>query len=294
MDLTRALEATAGIADPSILRRLGIEGRALQRALRSGQLIKLRRGRYAVPTVHPHVASAVRAGGRVACVSALRMYGVWVLADDGEHVRIARGVDAVVGPRMRVHWSDERGWGHPIDSPAFALTTAVHCLPLRHAVVVADSAVNKRILSLDEMARVLASTPRGRRILRLLDPQSESGLETLARLALRGRGIRLRSQVQIAGVGRVDLVIGDRLVLELDGESWHGDFESDRARDRALIALGYVVMRVSYRQLLEDWNAIEVQVLALVRRREHLWRGPHAALGHAVRGYRASKSDGSR
>ena len=154
--------------------------------------------------------------------------------------------------------------------------------------------MNRRILPLKEVTRLLVSSPRGRRVLRLLDPASESGLETLARLSLRGRGIRIRSQVQVAKIGRVDLLIGDRLVLELDGESFHGDFERDRARDRALIALGYVVMRITYRQLLEEWEVVERQILDVVRRREHLWRGPHAKLGHQVRGYRRAKSDGKR
>jgi len=50
----------------------------------------------------------------------------------------------------------------------------------------------------------------------LVDPGCGSGLETLARLHLRRRHIRVRSQVHIPPVGWVDLLIGGRLVLELD------------------------------------------------------------------------------
>jgi very-short-patch-repair endonuclease len=46
-----------------------------------------------------------------------------------------------------------------------------------------------------------------------------------------------------------------RLVVEVDGERFHGDrrsFEDDRARDAALIAAGYVVIRFTARQLDES------------------------------------------
>jgi very-short-patch-repair endonuclease len=196
------------------------------------------------------------------------------------HVRIARGVDAKAGPTIRVHWSDESGWQHPLDSPSIALATAIRCQPLRHAVVAADSVANRRLLRFDEIESACRSTARGRAVLRLLDPSSESGLETLARLALHGRRVRLRSQVLIRGIGRVDLLIGDRLILELDGEAWHGDFDRDRSRDRALIVRGYIVLRVSYRQMMSEWQAVEAQILELVRRDEHVWRVGHGPNSH--------------
>ena len=75
-------------------------------------------------------------------------------------------------------------------------------------------------------------------------------------------------------MGNVDLVVGDRLVVELDGAAWHerpGDFEADRRRDRELAALGYVVIRASYRQVMTEWSEIEEQILRIVRRQGHLW-----------------------
>ena len=46
-----------------------------------------------------------------------------------------------------------------------------------------------------------------------------------------------------------------RLIVELDGAATHltrAAFESDRARDRALVAAGWRVMRVTWRQLRDD------------------------------------------
>jgi very-short-patch-repair endonuclease len=272
MELNRALEPFGGIASRALLGKLGLTDRTITDAVNDGWLIRLRRGRYATPTAHPDVAAAVRAGGRLACASALRVYGTWLLPDPQLHVRVARGVDATRSPAIKVHWNDERGWGHPVDSAAIALVTALRCLPLRDAVVAVDSVANKRLLTLSEIESACATTARGRAVLRLMDPLSESGLETMARLALRRHRIRLRSQFLVEGIGRVDLLIGDRLVLELDGEAWHGDFDRDRARDRALVVRGYLVLRVSYRQLMTQWADVEAQILDLVRRDEHLWR----------------------
>ena len=50
-----------------------------------------------------------------------------------------------------------------------------------------------------------------------------------------------------------------RLAVELDSRSVHGTrkrFESDRQRDRILIAEGYRTMRVTWRQLRDEPEAI--------------------------------------
>lgn len=255
------------------LRDGGLSPRQIARHVADGRLTRLRRGVYAETGVDPVVASAVRVGGRLTCVSALALNGVWTMPFPDVHVRVASGISVTRGPGQHLHWTRERlddtQW---IDDPLTSLALAVECLDLRAAVVVIDSVVNRCILDADVVARLLLATPRGRRLLKLHDGKAESGIETLARLALRSRNIRVRTQVAIAGIGRVDLLIGDRLVLELDGREWHTDFERDRARDRALVARGYLVIRASYRQVMAEWPLVESQILTLVRRREHLWR----------------------
>jgi very-short-patch-repair endonuclease len=255
------------------LRDGGLTTRQIARHVAGGRLARLRRGVYAEPGADPVVIAAVRTGGRLTCVSALALTGAWTMPSADVHVRVATGVSVTRGPGQRLHWTHERlddvRW---IDDPLTALALAVECLDLRAAVVVIDSVVNRRILDAEVVVRLLIATPRGRRLLKLHDGKAESGIETLARLALRSRNLRVRTQVPIAGIGRVDLLIGDRLVLEVDGREWHADFERDRARDRALAALGYLVIRASYRQVMNDWPLVEAQILKLVRRREHLWR----------------------
>jgi very-short-patch-repair endonuclease len=50
------------------------------------------------------------------------------------------------------------------------------------------------------------------------------------------------------------------LVIELDGYAWHGDrraFEEDRARDNALQALGWRVVRITWAKLRFDPDGVE-------------------------------------
>jgi very-short-patch-repair endonuclease len=264
-------DLTGGVVDAAGLRALGVSRSGLDRALRAGTLRRIRRGWFATPAAHPDIVRAVRAGGALSCVSALRLRGAWVL-DRELHVRVARGDAVVRAPGVRLHWTDRRVGSTVIDDPVTALGFAVGCVPLREAVAVTDSVANGRLVPAWELETVLQRSPRGRRVLQSHDPTAESGLETFARLGLRSARLRVRTQVVIATVGRVDLLIGDRLVLELDGAEWHtgiGAVEHDRHRDRQLAALGYIVLRVTYRQMLEEWDVVLDQILRIVRRGDH-------------------------
>lgn len=219
------------------------------------------------------VEDAIRHGGALGCVSALSVHGAWTLPSDRIHLVVGRGAKA--HPSAALHWV-ARSPRYVVEPIQGAVEQAIRCLDLEAAAVALDSAVNRRLIAWEEVRRICDGTARGRSLLRRLDPASESGLETLARVRLRRLNLSLRVQVNVAAVGRVDLLIGDRLILELDGRSWHdrpGDFENDRRRDRSLVASGYLVMRASYWQVMNEWPAIEEQILRIVRRRDHRWRG---------------------
>ncbi|WP_299573327.1 DUF559 domain-containing protein [uncultured Williamsia sp.] len=90
----------------------------------------------------------------------------------------------------------------------------------------------------------------------------------------------MTTQHRVPGVGRVDLLVGERLVIEVDSHAHHTGverYEADRARDRRLVQLGYVVLRLSYHQVVHDWPETEKVVLDLIRRREHRGRPAGAA-----------------
>lgn len=255
-------------------RAAGASRADLARMLLDGSLHRIRTGWYATPDTPDDIVTAVRCGGTLSCRGALRQHGIWCLPGP---------VHARVPPRGRVHGSAARIHRLPgsaaagVDELPTALRTAVSCLPAEEAVCAIDSVLNLGAMTMSRLAGTL-DTARGRKLLALADGGAASGLETLARLRLRARRLPVRVQVPIAGVGRVDLIVGDRLVVELDGDAWHStpvQRETDRRRDSALVGRGYVAMRAGYSRVMDDWAGFEREILAVVRRREHRWRAVH-------------------
>jgi very-short-patch-repair endonuclease len=190
-------------------------------------------------------------------------------------------------PSVVVHWNHFE-WAPPAnaceDSVAASIAHLILCQPRTSAIATIDSALNSRLISRNQLREILSHLPASHAVIdTLADGRAQSGLETFARLRLGSKRIRVRIQVDVPGVGRVDTLIGDRLILELDSRSHHlGDnYEKDRTRDLHAIESGYVVLRVSYHRVMHDWASIERVVLALVRRGDHEWRTSHRRLGLA-------------
>ena len=60
---------------------------------------------------------------------------------------------------------------------------------------------------------------------------------------------------------------GQRLVVEVDGFAFHSSraaFERDRVRDAELQAMGYRVLRVTWRRLVAEPDVIVAQLAALL------------------------------
>jgi very-short-patch-repair endonuclease len=92
----------------------------------------------------------------------------------------------------------------------------------------------------------------------------ESALEQRFLKVCRDHGVpRPETQVRV-GRYRVDFLWrAERLIVEVDGYRYHGGrvaFERDRARDNALTALGYEVLRFTHRQLTDDPAAVAALV----------------------------------
>ncbi len=261
------------------LRSDGLSRRDIDRSLASGALIRARRGVYVTAATAPDVLGAISAGGSLTCGAALRHHGIWTLSADA-HVRIDSDA-RVHGHAARVH----RLAGvcrDGVDDVSTALAVAMRCMTIEEVVCSLDSALNRGQISLSTAERVLSGR-RGRAIVARAEGRSESGIETLARLRLRALGISLRVQVPIAGIGRVDILVGDRLVIELDGDTWHSTAEqreADRRRDSALVARGYLVIRAGYWRVVTDWRGLEVEILIVIRRNEHHWRAIHSSAVH--------------
>jgi very-short-patch-repair endonuclease len=72
--------------------------------------------------------------------------------------------------------------------------------------------------------------------------------------------------VSFPGLGRVDLVVEDWIVVETDGSAFH-DVEvtaRDRRRDAALIARGLAVLRFRYSQVVFNRPELVAAVISAV------------------------------
>lgn len=261
-----------GVVNWGTLRAQGSRAE-IDKALTDGRLHKLRRNWYATETANPRVVEAVTAGGVLTCASALALHRVWVPPTDRPHIR---GNDATA--RLHPSWCTQFGRqpaeDQAVDDVETSLRHAAKCLPAEDFIVVCDSVLNHGLLSEEQLGRLFVGAPQFvRQRLARCDARAESGTETMVRLRLCRPNLLIRSQVQIAGVGRVDLMVGRSLIIEVDGYEYRADpetFEKDRLRDLNAKALGYNVIRLTYQQVVFQWPRTLRLLNAILRRGEHL------------------------
>lgn len=280
-ELQAVLQREFGVVSAPLLRASGFTSHGIQVLVRTGQLTRVRRGWYRSERADADAVEAVRRCGALSCISALSRYKVWTPTNQALHIRYVRrpevcGSDVVhVLPR-------EIGQGlvRSVDGPLRALACALTCVGRQDAVAVLDSARRVGLVleeDLVELARVGGA--RTRSVIRLSQDDADSGVESHFRLLLVSLRLNYRTQVLIAGVGRVDFLIGDRLVVEVDGREYHSSteqFRRDRARDVELQRLGFAVLRLTYRDVMFDRERIADVLRDLVRNRAHCWSGQNA------------------
>lgn len=231
----------------------------------------MRRGWYAVPSAHPHVVRAVSAGGVLSCASALRLRGVWV-PDSGLHIRYSeRARRSRPGVRSCRPYRVDPPLAGAVDQVDVAVACAANCYEAEGLIVVLDSMLNKRMIDMADAKSIVAASRFARLDLaERCDAKSESGTETMIRLRLRAAGIQLQSQVVIPGVGRVDFLVGHRLIIEADSRQHHLEkYQVDRTRDRIATGLGYLVIRLTYEDVVDRWSVVFEDIRSVIRRRAH-------------------------
>jgi len=262
------------------LRELGVTTRGIAAAVHRGDLLRVRIGHYALPGDPVHHRAALRVGGVAACVTAASGYGMWLPPDALPHVWLESTASRLRElPSRRVIPHDEpthvRHWSvlvEPLDlvrgsvSIVDALAQVIRCQPRYEAIAVLDSAARLGLLDPPTRARVLDVLTLGEGdLLQHIDGAAGSGTESIVRMVLRDAGLAVRTQVRIEGVGIVDLMVGARVIVEVDSKRWHGAADQQsRDYDRGLerVARGYIVGRVNYHQALHDHPG----VLRAVRR----------------------------
>jgi very-short-patch-repair endonuclease len=101
-------------------------------------------------------------------------------------------------------------------------------------------------------------------------PFADAGTESIFRTRLRWLRVPITPQVWLLG-HRVDFLIGERLVVQIDG-GHHVDAQrsSDIAHDALLTLHGYHVIRISYTQLMNRWQDVHALIVAAIGQRLHL------------------------
>lgn len=256
-------------------------------AVGAGRLRRVRIGWYATGVADAKVERAVAAGGVLGCASALAFHGAWDVTGGTVHVhcghdRTGRMPAGMSRCRSR-GFRDDRVPAHAVDDIDVALRCAWWCLPRDELVMVCDSLMHQELATREEIRTALCGLRGVADFMERCDT-AESGTESLVRLRLRRHGVELKPQVDIGGVGRVDFLVGERLVIEVDSKAHHTgeeNYRKDRERDLKLVALGYVVVRLTYGQVMFHWHEAEPYLLAILRRGDQWWgsrKGARASL----------------
>lgn len=237
--------------------------------------MRIREGVVATPDCDPAVVDAARIGGRIAGASAARMRGFWAPAHSHPVIEVPRGA--------HIRSTDATIIRGPAGPNRFGVSTAPELVgqilrsePPQFAIAVLDSMLRRSGMTRIEIELAAAGLPRRlRRRLALIDPRAESGTESIVRVLLALDGIIATPQVRVpfSDLERLDLVVGDRLVIECDSRAHHstpGELDRDNARDLLLTALGYLVIRIRYRAAVSDPAGVVAAVRAVVDAGLHL------------------------
>lgn len=269
MDIRASLSALGGVAPAGALRSGGFSRQAIAGAVAAGVIVRCRKGHYALPDAPADLRTAAMAGARLTCVSAAGRIGLGLLhTPTALHLAVASGRRSV--PCVR-HRTPTRGGSEYIVRPIDCVVHGLHCLPRLDALVLAESAVRNGLVGLDELLARLPGPTNGpaREIAADIDPYSGSVLETVARKGFLDAGLSVRTQVRIDRVGRVDFLIDDRLIVEVDGYDFHSDhraFADDRHRSNIALECGLPTLRFTYADIMWRIDGVIAQIKQVLGR----------------------------
>ncbi|MFS0853596.1 DUF559 domain-containing protein [Microbacterium sp. 179-I 3D4 NHS] len=272
MDAVAELERLGGVARVAALREAGVSDHALRRARSSGALVTIRNGWVALPGADRQLVGAAARGVVLTCVTAAERQGLWVPTKSLHVAARPNAARVSVPPGVVVHWSKPivpREPGAVVDGLVNALVTAARCQPYETALVIWESAMNRRLVDRARL-RGFDLPTAAREVLETARPFADSGLETIFIHRLRWMGVRMLPQVWLLD-RQVDVLVGERLVIQIDGATHTGPQRTrDIAHDAQLMLRGYHVLRFSYEQIMERWAEVQAVVMEAVAQGRHL------------------------
>jgi very-short-patch-repair endonuclease len=275
--------AQHGVISSSQLAEVGLSAGWVQHRLKRGWLRRLHRGVYLIGPLeaeHSRAMSAALAAGSGALLSHYPAAVLWGLRPPREgpmHVTIREG-DRRSRERIRIHRSilhpqdATRRLGIPVTSVARTLLDLATTATAKELDRAANEARVLGLVSTHSLNEQFSRYPRHRGTAALTAAlQTEPRLtrsEAERRMLDLIRKARLptpETNVRITGY-EVDFLWRDaKLVVEIDGYAFHSSrraFERDRRKDRELHALGYRVIRITWRELVEEPEAVVAALAA--------------------------------
>lgn len=287
-----ALQRLGGIARRKELLSLATRPE-LERAVAEKSVVKVARGRYALPIADAAQVAAATLCGVAILLSAAAHHGwatKWV--PDRPQVAVPRGRRVAADQRgdVDVRWRNTPpgdvtdGW---VTSPVRTVIDCAILLPFDEALAVADSALRSGKVNRRQLLAAISTLPAGqqrraRRVARHADGAAANPFESVLRaIALDVAHLRVRTQVRIHDevgfVGRADLADeGLGIVLEGEGQEFHGSRElhaKDCLRYTRLTAASWAVLRFTWVQVMKHPAEVARLIRATVATRRGLCLG---------------------
>lgn len=286
--LRRLAAQHGGVFTTADARRVEVDDPALRALIRSGDVVRVRRGAYVVGEVWAEAeheralrlrTMAVlrsRPGDVATHQAALALHG---LPLHGVRLDVVDVQANVSRPRLSSGLRTQSG-----DLPSVVVAGA-RAVRVEHAIVQVllragleaaleplDAALGATSCSLADVQSGLAllaperHRARGRSLVSLADPKCDSPGESRTRLLLHDLGLSWRSQVVICdehddSVARVDFLVAGCVVVEFNGVQQYAGADgraalaAEKRREDRLRALGYVVVRLTWSDLAHPERA---------------------------------------
>ncbi|GEP36585.1 hypothetical protein NPS01_02480 [Nocardioides psychrotolerans] len=269
MDVETALRRLGGVASA---REIGAATRRrdLRAALDRGAVLKLARGRYALPQARGQLRIAGEVSGVLSHLSAAQHWG-WAVKDVPDRawvtVRRSRALSPEVRVRVHAVYADLEA-SEVVAGVTSKRRTVLDCarrLPFDEALAVADSALRSGDVTRADLVSGAAllrgrGAPGARRVAGEASAEAANPFESVLRAIILDHGaLSVRPQVAVVARGQTfhpDLVDeGRRVVIEADSWSFHSDHRThgrDCVRDTALTVCGWIVLRFSWEQVMRS------------------------------------------
>ncbi len=243
--------------------------RCVERAVHRGEVERVARGQYTLPSTAEHLRRARAATATLSHLSAALHHGSKVKAPpEAAHVtvRAKRHLERGRADGLVVHWSDlpasevDRG----VTAPLRTVLDCARRLPFDEALAVADSALRSGAVEPDTL-RTAAETSRGRgasgirRVSTHADGRAANPFESVLRALAIEEGLRLVPQLVVTGDGLIAVVdLGSeelRLAVEADGFETHGTrsgLRKDCRRHTELAVNAWSSLRLSYEDVMHE------------------------------------------